>query len=643
MYVARCRCLLPPLLPCRGPLMLPRDSAEPPPVKARRLTSVWGRGRATGRVSEPRNDEPRVGGQCTSGHGGAAGGLLQSGRRREQAPQIRQLATAIATVRKAEHLRAQAEAKLARGLQLYRSALPNVESMLAGANEALIEHASAVPAQRASHAAASRDSTQAATRVRNVLHRGGDGDSAQLCITAVQRAGSQLLHAARVVDHQLEQLHTTLAATSAEGNSKACLALRILGVDAVRAAVFVHLSLRQMLAVRRVCHDFDQWSREEAAPLMPMPLFSQRYRHRESYNELIHANSISFGNGGVFLAQSLGGFLPCYQMSNETTVPAAPDDAQSQNSAAASTKHELLSVLSGVATSRSSHGCYMVGGERKLLGDKPWETDHWRDTEYLTCACVWRPAAHGHGKGGRWHSLPPLPAGRADAQVCAVTMPEGDEVVVVIGGRTADSPRGCAGVLMLRHGAWNELAPLRSSRFHFTACALPPGRVAIAGGVAGARRFSFNNPAVDTVEVLDVSRNLWSDLPRMRHTRTAANMVACGEMLTVLGGVTNGASPLARGVTVVTCEQLLPGADSWTEMHDIPTGVMQQDYSSLLPGNLVRGGALVKGSIVLTTLEEASRRGYAARVHIYCPDSRRWFTSEKIKERSYGSVSDLRI
>jgi hypothetical protein len=92
---------------------------------------------------------------------------------------------------------------------------------------------------------------------------------------AVARHGTELVGAAAVVDHRREQLNATLSAHAVGYNSRRCLCLRVLSVDALREAVLSNLSLRGLWAIRRVCREFLRWSQAECNKLSALPTCNQ--------------------------------------------------------------------------------------------------------------------------------------------------------------------------------------------------------------------------------------------------------------------------------------------------------------------------------------------------------------------------------
>jgi hypothetical protein len=342
--------------------------------------------------------------RLTGVQGGRGGKLVI----RAQAPEIVQLDAAIREMADAERtrveskrLRAQAEAKHNKALQLYRAAVPAVESMVQSAAKTMTEHAAAAPAAQAAHADAERDTTQAAGKVRDALgarfgtRADPDGTAS---FAAVQRAGSELLIAAQVVDHHLEQLHATLAASSGSHNDGKCLCLQVLSIDQVRAVVMANLSYRQLRAVRRVNHDFLCWSLAETAAVLPLPLQSKG-------SAQINWSSHRAPAGSTIDVLDVAG-----------SVMRVAKSAMPGKITFADARPEIL-LVHDIAFARGEFGVYAVGGYQRMEDGKKYDLVH---------PCVWRPAA---GGGGGWHSLPPMPAARSDPVVCAVTMPEGDEAV----------------------------------------------------------------------------------------------------------------------------------------------------------------------------------------------------------------------
>ena len=191
----------------------------------------------------------------------------------------------------------------------------------------------------------------------------------------------------------------------------------------------------------------------------------------------------------------------------------------------------------------------------------------------------------------------------------------------------------CTDVFMLRNGTWTEMASMQKPRVEFTACAMPDGRVAIAGGM---EELEDLEPAafMATVEVLDIEKNEWSDLPDMAQARTTPHLVAVGGTLKVLGGQGERLEWGTRGDLLVSCEQLKAGADAWTELGDMPGMQVEFHYRDIFD----RMARLVRGSIVLIARDKSSQEAKPpALVHVYDDEAERWFSSGALMTE-YGGM-----
>ena len=173
-----------------------------------------------------------------------------------------------------------------------------------------------------------------------------------------------------------------------------------------------------------------------------------------------------------------------------------------------------------------------------------------------------------------------MPTAVSAPGVCAVTMPEGDEALVVIGG-TVDRET-VSTVQVLRRGSWSQLSPLPTRREGFSLCALS-GRVVVVGGLVPGRG------ARKTVEILDISQDSWETLPEMREARKDPRVVAHDGTLTVVGGSFNPPEASAYSCREMrsSCEQLQVGADEWTEMAPLPACLAARETAR--PIGVIRG------------------------------------------------------
>ena len=437
-------------------------------------------------------------------------------------PEVKQLEAALQQLRRAERAQKEADDERAKAVKLLGAAVPAAVEMVRGATETLSKHeVAAAPSKalRAEQADAQARSDTLAGEVCQAVSQLAQLPAKSVCRPSVASArgrGAAFLTAVREVSGHLGQLHATLAASAAGANDGRSLVLRVLGIDQIRTVMLANLSLRRLFAVRRVCRDFESWSRAEVALLPRLPM--------DNIGEFVQ--TVTFDRG-----------LFCFGYKQHLKVPPA------------------FATMIGSALATSADGkIFLAGGD----GDSSSGGDD------STCGVsVWRPAGH----GGQWHALPPLPTALSGAKACTVTMADGEEVLAI--ASDDDSGSGIA-VMVLRKGNW---AALKSSptyrRDKFSVCALPGGRLAIAGG----RDRSYEG--MTDVEVLDVAANSWTALPKLSQSRTNPGMVACGGNLFVLGG---GAEEEGEGLNeleLFSSEQLATDGsdDEWSEIATMsPTG-----------------------------------------------------------------------
>eukprot|EP01045_Picozoa_sp_COSAG04_P003174 COSAG04_NODE_127_length_24502_cov_31.657583_8_plen_466_part_00 len=358
----------------------------------------------------------------------------------------------------------------------------------------------------------------------------------------MQTASLALLETAGRVAHQLEQLHATLAAQSGDHNDGACLMLRVLAIDNIRRNIMSNLSLVLLYRIQRVCSDFRLWSRAAlpaAGVLAPMAA-------RAGSESILSPTALSQKVEVAHVGTLSCGSVP---FPEELQVP---DGRQ----------------IFDMAVARGPGGSiYLAGGKQNVIAH-----DLLVDSSVTAVPDVraWRPGPN----GGRWESLPPMPSAVSDAGVCAVTMPEGDEALVVI-GRTVDRETART-VQVLRRGSWSELSPFPSDRRNFSLCALSGGRIVVIGGqTQETDNFISIFRESQVVEMLDISQDSWETLPEMREGRIRPQVVEHNGTLTVIGGSKMGEGfqsslfPSSRQMHT-SCEQLQIGAEEWAEMAPLP-------------------------------------------------------------------------
>ena len=358
----------------------------------------------------------------------------------EEAAKAEQLRHQIETMQEREALaRANAQSML-------RDALPVLEQSLQGATRELTQHAPRATTRRSEHSDATRQSERALGELRRVISR--DADAA-----AMREASAALHETAGRVAHQVQQLHATLAAQSSGHNDGACLVLRVLAIDNVRRNVLGNLSFVLMHRIRRVCADFRLWSRAALLATGGVVPMTRTTVYAADFNRTVEVAHLPT--------------LTCGSIAYPTDLKKIAREGQE---------------FRGMAVARSPSGSiYLAGGEQNQIAHDDDSRAEMPDVR------VWRPGP-GPG-GGRWEVLPPMPTAVSDARAVAVTMPEGDEALVVIGGPLdddvdSDSDSDSGDVYdrsfnprfqVLRRGSWSDLSPLPTHRKDFSLCALSGG------------------------------------------------------------------------------------------------------------------------------------------------------------------------
>jgi hypothetical protein len=529
--------------------------------------------------------------------------------------QIRQLDTALKKLKRAETAQAAADAERAEAVQMMQDALPAVETMVRDAAKALSEQA--VPTSKALQAeqidAQERSSAlvgDVRTAISTLAQQPATGASLPVVMDA-RRRGKKLMAAAATVSEHIEQLHATLAASAAEANDGRSLVLRVLGIDQVRDSVMANFSLRQLFSVRRTCKDFERWFRAEIATSPPIPV--------ADYGRI---ELLTFDQGKPV------------RWTKQDIKPPFPD-------------------LHGACLVRGADGSIYLAGGRK----------YGKFAQDLSChVSVWRPAPLRGGKG-QWYPLPSLPAGLHNAKGCVVTMGDGEEVLVLLGGDTISEEDDAAGegadpdtwggaadrmlkVRVLRNGSWSSLKPT-AARDCFSVCPLSNGRLAIVGGETWWG--SSDDDISAKVEVLDIARGTWTDLPAMSQGRLNPGVVEHRQSLFVLGGACEhegGTHHLQR----FSCEQLAVGGGSssgggggggadeagsgddasWTDVASMSADGEQS--AAIMHGEAAFANipvtAKIRNSLVVVQRLEGDNLSDNAMLRVYDYDAKKWFFKE---------------
>lgn len=160
---------------------------------------------------------------------------------------------------------------------------------------------------------------------------------------------------------------------------------------------------------------------------------------------------------------------------------------------------------------------------------------------------VFRSAeVRGAGGAGVWHTLPPMKRRRSNLAVAGT-----ETGVYAIGGVTL-AMRIRASVERFEDGAWHDAPRLPVRRTRAGAAALG-GLIYVVGGIvppAGA--------ATKTAVVLDPDMGGWRKIAPIRRPRHSLRLVAAGQHLYAIGGLTTNDEP------VPDVERYDPESDEWT-------------------------------------------------------------------------------
>ena len=132
-------------------------------------------------------------------------------------------------------------------------------------------------------------------------------------------------------------------------------------------------------------------------------------------------------------------------------------------------------------------------------------------------------------KKGLWTSGPELPYVLYNH--CQV---EVGGTVVIAGGRLGNYASG--GTLVLKGGAWEEVASMKQGR-NFHACAELSGKVYSIGGDTAS-----DSNILSSVEIYDPTIDVWTPSPNLPVGIKTAQAVTYKNMILLLAGVTDGGS-----------------------------------------------------------------------------------------------------
>lgn len=530
----------------------------------------------------------------SSGTLGAARARRLSSLVAEPQVQIQQLEDAVAELKRAKREQSTADASRARALRKLQQALPAAEEMVQGAAAVLSANdEAALPSRalRAEQADAQALCTALAGKVRHAadtLAGHPRSGTSQPAVRGTLLAATDFCAVVRQVGGHIEQLHAQRAARSSHHNDSRALAIRVLGIDQVRAVVIDSLSLRNLFALRRTCRDFQRWSVTEVACLPPLAL----------EQEAFEICPLTFTAGH-----------PEYRISMEIKVP----------------QHNFPMGDNGTAMvdGPGYSSLYLAGGG-----------DRYESSSMQSSASVWRPDPSGETEG-EWHALDPLPTGISGATGCVVTMADGEQVLALVGGThkiidnrddddSDDDDHTAVKVIVLRSGGWETLTavPVASPcyRHAYRTVALPNGRLAVVG-LGTTRR---------EVHVLDIEAESWRRLPDLTVARMYPLLVVRGHTIFVLGGLNLFSAPL------FSCEKLTlkdddEGEGGWRQCIAMPTGAPPPDEYEHKRSRAF----LVRDSLLVTCLQEEGNTIVLLRLYDF--GTRRWY-STKI-QRNYDACA----